>query len=71
MVPFLVLTALSIAGLIRVIFVFDSMQAIGLLILIFWVIRNLYFLHLSVFLVDGQTATERPSLFRMPFLSKL
>lgn len=58
--PFIVLILLSIAGIARVIYIFSSMQAISLLILLFWIIRNLYYLILSVFLVDGRDSDTEP-----------
>ena len=54
MVPFLILTGLSVAGIIRIICIFSTVQAVGLLILLFWIIRNLYFLIMSLFLIDGR-----------------
>ncbi|MBQ6540480.1 MAG: glycosyltransferase, partial [Oscillospiraceae bacterium] len=54
MIPFIVLAALSVIGILRIIAVFDRMQAIGFLILLFWIVRNLYFLILAIFLVDGR-----------------
>ena len=54
MVPFLILIALSLAGIIRIIVIFEAMQTISLLILLFWIIRNLYFLIMALFLVDGR-----------------
>lgn len=54
MAPFLVLIALSLAGIIRIIVIFDATQTISLMILLFWIVRNLYFLTVAVFLVDGR-----------------
>ncbi len=54
MTPFFVLIGLSAIGIIRVLVIFDTSQAISLLILLLWIIRNLYFLIMSVFLVDGR-----------------
>ena len=54
MAPFLVLALLSVAGIVRILLIFNRMQAVGLLILLFWIIRNLYFLILAMFLVDGR-----------------
>lgn len=41
-------------GIIRIAFIFEVSQTISMMILLFWIIRNLYFLILSVFLVDGR-----------------
>ena len=52
--PFLCLIALSLAGIVRVLWNFNVMQIISLLILLFWIVRNLYYLVMAVFLVDGR-----------------
>ncbi|OON86825.1 hypothetical protein BXO88_06075 [Oribacterium sp. C9] len=52
--PFLVLIALSIIGILRSLIYIGGMRSIGLLILMFWLIRNMYFLILSLFLADGR-----------------
>ena len=54
MLPFIVLIVLSVIGLIRVLWIFNVTQTISVLILLFWIIRNLYFLIMAVFLVDGR-----------------
>lgn len=54
MLPFLVLIALSVVGIVRVIIHFQAFQVVSLLILLFWIIRNLYYLIMSLFLVDGR-----------------
>lgn len=54
MIPFLILTAMSVAGIVRIVCIFRAAQAVGLLILLFWLIRNLYFLIMSLFLIDGR-----------------
>ena len=54
MVPFLILLALSVAGIIRMIIIFEAMQAVSYLILLFWLIRNSYFLIMALFLIDGR-----------------
>ena len=58
MIPFLVLTALSVAGIVRIIVIFNPAQTISILILLFWIIRNLYFLVMAIFLVDGRDSDE-------------
>ena len=57
--PFLVLIALSLIGIVRLILHFETGQTVSFLILIFWITRNLYFLVLSVFLADGRDGLER------------
>lgn len=52
--PFLVLIVLSVGGIIRVLCSFSGIQSLGLVILLFWLIRNLYYLLMAVFLVDGR-----------------
>ena len=54
MIPFLILAILSVAGIVRVLAVFEAMQPVSLLILLFWIVRNLYFLVMAMFLVDGR-----------------
>ena len=54
MLPFLFLIALSVAGIIRILWHFEATQTIGLLILLFWIVRNLYYLLMALFLVDGR-----------------
>ncbi|MDO5475861.1 MAG: cellulase family glycosylhydrolase [Eubacteriales bacterium] len=60
MVPFLLLILLSVAGIVRIILIFQFTQIISLCILLFWIIRNLYFLVLSLFLVDGRDSDQEP-----------
>jgi cellulose synthase (UDP-forming) len=54
MMPFLFLALLCLFGIVRVLFCFETSQTISLLILLFWLIRNLYFLVMALFLVDGR-----------------
>lgn len=54
MIPFFILIALSVVGIVRIITIFEKLQAVGLLILLFRVVRDLYFRILAVFLVDGR-----------------
>ena len=54
MVPFIILIALCVIGIIRSIYVFTVIKAMGILILLFWLFRNTYFLVMSLFLVDGR-----------------
>ncbi len=54
MAPFMVLMVLSVIGIVRVIWLMTQMPSVGLLVLLFWLVRNLYFLGMSLFLVDGR-----------------
>ena len=54
MIPFLILIALCTFGIIRSIYVLTVIKAVGIFVLLFWLIRNTYFLVMSVFLVDGR-----------------
>ena len=58
MIPFLILTAVSVLGIIRVLVIFDVTQIVSYLILLFWIIRNMYFLIMSLFLIDGRDSDE-------------
>jgi len=60
MLPFLILALLSVIGIVRVIAIMDRVHVISLLILLFWLVRNLYFLILSIFLVDGRDDDLEP-----------
>lgn len=44
MLPFLILILLSVFGIVRVLLLFDRMQLVSMLILLFWLLRNLYIL---------------------------
>lgn len=54
MLPFIILSILSIIGLVRVCYLMFVRGYYGLLTLLMWMIRNLYFLIMSIFLVDGR-----------------
>lgn len=54
MMPFIIFIALSIVGIVRIISIFDIDQFVSFFILLFWIIRNLYFLAMAIFLVDGR-----------------
>ena len=54
MLPFIVFIVLSVAGIIRVLYIFNVMQTVSYLILLFWIIRNMYFLIMALFLIDGR-----------------
>ena len=54
MIPFIILIVLSVIGIIRVICIMDAMRMIALFMLLFWIIRNLYYLIMALFLIDGR-----------------
>ncbi len=54
MAPFIVLVVLSVLGIARVVWLLTRSWALGLFVLLFWLVRNLYFLGMSLFLVDGR-----------------
>jgi cellulose synthase (UDP-forming) len=43
-----------VAGIVRVLWNFNVMQTVSLLILLFWIVRNLYYLVMALFLIDGR-----------------
>lgn len=58
MMPFIILITLSVIGIIRVIAIIDIYSFIGLIILLFWMVRNIYFLIMALFLIDGRESTD-------------
>ena len=52
--PFIILIILSVLGMIRILFLLKGIQTIGLLVLLFWLLRNIYCLIMCLFLVDGR-----------------
>lgn len=54
MIPFLILIAMSLAGIIRIAVIFNVSQTVSVLILLFWIVRNLYYLIMALFLIDGR-----------------
>ncbi|MBP5262180.1 MAG: cellulase family glycosylhydrolase [Clostridiales bacterium] len=54
MIPFIILIAVSVIGLVRIAFIFELTQTVSIIILLFWILRNLYFLIMSMFLIDGR-----------------
>ncbi len=56
--PFIIFALLSVAGIVRMIWIFEVSQLISFLILIFWLVRNLYYLIMSMFLVDGRDSDD-------------
>ena len=60
MMPFLVLIALSLVGMVRVVWLLSQTGAFGLAVLLFWLVRNTYYLIMAVFLVDGRDGDGEP-----------
>ncbi|MBO6000011.1 MAG: cellulase family glycosylhydrolase [Lachnospiraceae bacterium] len=58
--PFMILAILCSAGLIRTVFLIRDIGSAGLLVLIFWLVRNLYYLLMAMFLVDGRDSDAEP-----------
>ena len=54
MIPFAIILVLSIIGIVRVFTLINKMQIIGLIILLFWISRNMYYVVMALFLVDGR-----------------
>ncbi|MBQ9828035.1 MAG: cellulase family glycosylhydrolase [Lachnospiraceae bacterium] len=53
-IPFLVLLALSVFGIIRVIAYSGRGNVIGMVVILFWIIRNMYSIVMALFLVNGR-----------------
>lgn len=58
MLPFLILILLSVISIVRIIFKINGIQSVGFVVLAFWILRNMYFLIMSVFLIDGRVKTN-------------
>ena len=58
MAPFLILIAASVYGCVRVIVIADMNNFFGMLIIVFWMIRNMYFMIMSIFLINGRDSDE-------------
>jgi len=54
LIPFIVLSLLNLIGVIRVLILFVRYHEIGLIVLLYWMVRNLYFLVMGIFMVDGR-----------------
>lgn len=60
MIPFFILIGLSVIGIIRVLFLIHGIGSVGILVLLFWLIRNLYYMIMSLFLMDGRDSDGEP-----------
>ena len=57
--PYYVLLAMSLVGIIRVIYVMAAEYfAIGLFVVLFWIIRNGYYLIMGMFMMDGRDSSD-------------
>ncbi len=58
--PFIILVVLSVTAVIRIFITFNPLHWISLVILLYWIIKNLYFLIFSLFLIDGRDSDTEP-----------
>jgi cellulose synthase (UDP-forming) len=58
MLPLLILLALSLFGIVRVILLMKTIPVMNLIVLLFWIVRNTYFIAMSIFLIDGRYGNE-------------
>lgn len=54
MMPYIIMTIISLIGIARTLYLIFSYNMLGLWVIIFWLVRNLYFLTMSIFIVDGR-----------------
>ncbi|SMP46067.1 cellulase family glycosylhydrolase [Fibrobacter sp. UWB10] len=54
LVPFVVLLALTVAGIIRMSYMLIALKYIGILAVLFWLLRNTYYLTMCIFLGMGR-----------------
>lgn len=64
LVPFVVLLALTVAGIIRMSYMLIALKYIGILAVLFWLLRNTYYLIMCIFLglgrdTDGENVKVR------------
>ena len=58
MIPFLILIALTLIGIIRVCLSLNVRSAVGVVIILFWLLRNLYSFILVLFLINGRDSDD-------------
>jgi len=63
-IPFLILIVLSVLGIIRVCIQFRAIRAVGLVAVLFWLLRNLYFSVMALFLIDGRATDTENTVVR-------
>ena len=52
--PFIILLILHILGFARIIWLLCKVPSVGLITIIFWIVRNAYFIIMALFLIDGR-----------------
>ena len=58
--PYVILLLLSAFGVTRVIWLMVEVRAVGLLVILYWLVRNAYYLVMSIFLIDGRDSDGEP-----------
>ena len=54
MVPFIILIFLSAVGIVRAVLLIRIDTILPMVIMLFWLLRNFYFLFMAIFLIDGR-----------------
>ncbi|MBR4470201.1 MAG: cellulase family glycosylhydrolase [Erysipelotrichaceae bacterium] len=54
MAPFIILILLSVFGIFRVLTLLKKQNPMSMIVILFWLLRNLYFLVMALFLIDGR-----------------
>ena len=60
MVPFLILILFSLLGILRICVGVQENNLLNALIILFWLIRNMYFYIMALFLIDGRDGDGEP-----------
>ena len=63
MIPFLIMIVLSVIGIIRCVMVIFDSSSFGPVVVLFWMITNLYYMIMSVLFVDGRIAYRQSERF--------
>lgn len=58
-IPFLILIALSVIGIINCIFIMFDSGSFGPVVVLFWLVNNLFLMIMSLFFVDGRVPYRR------------
>lgn len=58
MIPFLILIVLTLIGIVRVCLHLNVRSAVGVVIILFWLLRNLYSFILVLFLINGRDSDD-------------
>nr|MCR5670951.1 glycosyltransferase [Butyrivibrio sp.] len=59
MIPFLILIVLSVIGIFRCVLVIFDSGSFGPIVVVFWMVMNLYYMIMAVLFVDGRVAYRR------------